>query len=242
MEELRISWLSSVPEWIGTALVGATFAAIGYMTKELLDRRKKKNLAVEENISNLKSLFKMLIVQKRIFDIQCIQRNKLFNNLSKVFPAEVQNFIGYDETFEKLYGKFSDEDLEIHTIIRSQTKGSLLPLNKKIQELADKIDTELLDIKLNEKKVLKDQLENLVLHLIMWLAKYEDWIPNYPRHALVYLADEKEHGVGFPTGIEKLVGSIFGNSRSDTRCSSCRTVNDLDAVYCKKCGNNFGVV
>jgi hypothetical protein len=35
------------------------------------------------------------------------------------------------------------------------------------------------------------------------------WIPHHPKHALVYLADEKKHGVGFPSGIEVLIKSVL---------------------------------
>ena len=36
---------------------------------------------------------------------------------------------------------------------------------------------------------------------MLWHAKYEAWIPNHPEHALVYMADEKHHGLGFPGAI-----------------------------------------
>jgi len=49
----------------------------------------------------------------------------------------------------------------------------------------------------------------LQAHLLLWLAKYEIWIPASPEHALVYLADEKEHGVGFPRGLDELVDATL---------------------------------
>jgi len=52
---------------------------------------------------------------------------------------------------------------------------------------------------------LAGELAKLELHLILWLAKYEAWIPEFKAHALVYLADEKKHGVGFPSGIDELI-------------------------------------
>jgi hypothetical protein len=59
------------------------------------------------------------------------------------------------------------------------------------------------------RKELAEQLRTLELHLNLWHAKYEMWIPNEPKHALVYLADEEQHGVGFPSGIEQTVRAVI---------------------------------
>jgi hypothetical protein len=32
-----------------------------------------------------------------------------------------------------------------------------------------------------------------------------NWIQDHPEHALVYLADEKKHGPGFPEGLDESV-------------------------------------
>jgi hypothetical protein len=47
------------------------------------------------------------------------------------------------------------------------------------------------------------------LHLRLWHAKYEAWIPGHPRHALVYLADEEQHGIGFPGGLDQVVDEVL---------------------------------
>jgi hypothetical protein len=44
------------------------------------------------------------------------------------------------------------------------------------------------------------------------MAKYDFWIPDHPERVLVYLADESHQGVGFPTGIEELVGRFVGGT------------------------------
>ena len=38
-------------------------------------------------------------------------------------------------------------------------------------------------------------------------------MPEHPEHALVYLADEERHGVGFPKGGTELVTSILYQQR-----------------------------
>ena len=53
-------------------------------------------------------------------------------------------------------------------------------------------------------------LATLDAHLTLWHAKYEAWIPEEPAHALVYLADESKHGLGFPTGLDEEVARALG--------------------------------
>jgi hypothetical protein len=53
-------------------------------------------------------------------------------------------------------------------------------------------------------------LGQLETHLILWHAKYAAWIPNNPEHALVYMADESKHGLGFPSGIDEEVAHHLG--------------------------------
>jgi hypothetical protein len=57
---------------------------------------------------------------------------------------------------------------------------------------------------------LATQLTALEPHLLMWLAKYEIWIPDRWEHALVYLNDEEKHGVPFPEGIERTIHRALG--------------------------------
>jgi hypothetical protein len=51
----------------------------------------------------------------------------------------------------------------------------------------------------SRKRELAEELFALEIHLTLWHAKFESWIPGHPEHALVYLDDEKAHGLGFPT-------------------------------------------
>src|SRR5262245_22619771 len=57
--------------------------------------------------------------------------------------------------------------------------------------------------------ILSQLISRLEVHLLLWRANYEIWIPDNikhnERHCLVFLADEAEHGVGFPHGIEEVV-------------------------------------
>jgi hypothetical protein len=53
------------------------------------------------------------------------------------------------------------------------------------------------------------QLNRLELHLNLWRDKYNVWMKN-EKHCVVYLDDEIQHGVGFPTGIEDMVDEALG--------------------------------
>jgi hypothetical protein len=53
------------------------------------------------------------------------------------------------------------------------------------------------------------ELRTLESHLRLWEAKYQEWIPEHPEHALVYLADEEAHGIGFPKNIDTLVDELL---------------------------------
>ena len=52
------------------------------------------------------------------------------------------------------------------------------------------------------------ELVKLESHLLLWIAKYKAWIPEHNEHALVYMADENEHGLGFPSGIDERVDDV----------------------------------
>lgn len=201
--------VAEIPEWLGAAIIGAVFATVSFFARDFIDRRKTKHTVMANNITNLKTLHRLLTIQKRVYDLQCIQRDNLKRNLKLQFPDEIKKFVGFEEKFEGLFDKMSSSDRETHLIIRSQTKGALFPLNKKIKRLAQKIDLNLLKLNQKEKDDLKILLEELDLHLNLWLAKYEEWIPDNPKHSLVYLGDEKEHGVPFPKGIENAIANIL---------------------------------
>lgn len=54
-------------------------------------------------------------------------------------------------------------------------------------------------------------LNLLASHLMLWHAKYEAWIPSNNKHALLYMEDEEEHGLGFPHGVDDIIaGALHG--------------------------------
>jgi hypothetical protein len=55
---------------------------------------------------------------------------------------------------------------------------------------------------------LAQKLGDLETHAILWQAKFEMWILERLEHALVYMVDEKQHGKGFPVGLDELVDQV----------------------------------
>jgi ribosome biogenesis protein Nip4 len=126
--------------------------------------------------------------------------------------------MGYEEVFTSLYDKMSDEERKLHRYIRAMTENSMLHINERTQDLVSKIEIENLPMKSNVQVRLSEKLRTLDLHLTLWLAKYQYWIPENPKHALVYMADEEAHGVAFPQDIEKLIAEVLEtNQRAQIR-------------------------
>jgi hypothetical protein len=124
-----------------------------------------------------------LRASRTAFVVQCAQRDRLEERLASRFQDDLPEEPGYERLFTHLYERFDAEERDLHAVIRAYTEHALA-------ELAEK-------------------LNKLDAHLLLWLAKYESWIPDRPNHALVYLADEAEHGLGFPQGIEDTLAKML---------------------------------
>jgi hypothetical protein len=110
-------------------------------------------------------------------------------------------------------------------VIRGYTEHALRPVNVSMSEWLNTDAT--YRTSLNKQGLdaqLAELLNRLDAHLLLWLAKYEAWMPGRPEHALVYLDDEERQGVGFPRrteqgdGIEETLGRVI--DRRGTRSST----------------------
>lgn len=103
------------------------------------------------------------------------------------------------------------EDKELHALIRSITVNSLHPSNTALTAWLDSDSYfKAQYAKPGALGALAKGLAQLQQHLILWHAKYAMWIPDHPDHALVYLADEEQHGIGFPVGLDQTVDEVLG--------------------------------
>jgi hypothetical protein len=116
---------------------------------------------------------------------------------------------GYEQFLSDAFESMNAEERELHNIIRAMTVHMMRPLNQAILKWING-DTYFKSYSgWGDFGQLARNLAALELHLLMWNAKYEAWIPERPNHALVYLADESEHGIGFPNEIGIVLGRIL---------------------------------
>ena len=184
---------------------GALIGTIGYIVRALHGWWVAKQEQRAELAARLHGLATLLHTSKSLFDVQVGQRNRLSAMLKSGHPDKVSPGMGYEATFQQMYDHFTAEEAELHGIVRAMTEYGLRPVNKAIIDWLER-DTIFKTgmAALRDPQKLARWLHQLELHLTLWHAKYEYWMPD-PRHALVYLADEEAHGVGFPSGIELVV-------------------------------------
>ena len=188
---------------------GALLGAIGYVVRALhgwwaAELERRAGLAAA-----LHGLAKLLHTSKSLFDVQADQRDRLSDMLKNSHPDQESPGIGYEATFQKVYDDFTAEETELHGIVRAMTEHGLRPVNKAITDWLERDTTfKTAMAPLRDPQKLADWLHQLELHLTLWHAKYEYWMRD-GRHALVYLADEEAHGVGFPFGIEFVVEEVL---------------------------------
>jgi len=191
-------------DWFGTAVLGAIIAALGYVLKLMIEFYQSFLEKRRLHRSQLVELRSLLRASKVAFRIQ----NNHARNLTKLVHSTVPNGLdaeGYEQIMSSAFKHMTEEQRELHSLIRSITENALYPTNQAILAWL-KNDTYFKA----QRNSLAEELSKLEAHLILWRAKYEAWIPNDKRHALVYMADEKKHGLRFPSKIDKLVDQQTG--------------------------------
>ncbi len=177
--------------------ISAAVAATGYLGKYLLSEllkgaRKRRSLLA--GLSNLRSL---LHASKALYDAQQVQVKVLRKRVAtrlKLEPTE-----GYEDFMVNHYADFQQGERDRHDVIRALTAHGLFRVNEAMLKFLEKDEffkTQLAWV--SRSRELARDLRLLEAHLVSWHAKFETWIPNKPSHALVYLADEEKHGIGFP--------------------------------------------
>ena len=201
--------LLQIPDWLGTALVGATLAALGYVGKlfvELFQAFKERERTKRSKLIELQSLLR---ATKTAFVIQNSHARKLTNSIETNYSGIAEKYTGYEEKISRAFDSLNTEEKELHAIIRSITINTLYPINTSILEwLRSDNFFKATKSKKPEFSKLAAELVKLESHLLLWIAKYKAWIPEHNEHALVYMADENEHGLGFPSGIDERVDDV----------------------------------
>jgi hypothetical protein len=201
-----MKWLGDIPEWLATALIGAVFAVAGYVGKSLVDWRKQKQKERAKTLAQLEGLNSLLHASGVLFLLQQEQVKRLRAMLKENHPTEFGNGGPYEDVMTRCNPMMNAAERTLHNIIRASTEHSLRKVNQAVSDWLKTDSTFKTSIApTSRRQELARQLFALEIHLLLWHAKYESWIPNHPEHALVYLADENEHGLGFPTEQEREV-------------------------------------
>ncbi len=128
----------------------------------------------------------------------------LQQNHGKTVPEN----LGYDDTFFKMFDHLTSDEADLQKLIRSTTMNSQRRVNQAMSEwLRREQGFKHRNQPTPERVRLAEQLRTLELHLNQWHDKYETLMPD-SKHSLVYLADEKEHGIGFPQELKKIVDEV----------------------------------
>jgi hypothetical protein len=194
------------------AAVGAVIAALGYCGKTSVDAWRDWRRGQAERRNRLLRLASLLDASKVAYSIQTKHRDDLAASLKNHLTAKVPGVQGYEALFSGLFQEFTDQEAELHSIIRGITRYALRPINLVTSTwLEADVDFRTDRSAQGPRQQLAQKLNLLAGHLVLWHAKYEIWIPDRPEHALVYLADEQKHGLGFPEDLERTVHSVLAS-------------------------------
>lgn len=197
-------------EWLLRTVIAATFAVLGFFGKDLYEDWKLNRAAATASLEQLKELSSLLDESYSIYISQNDQAKRLLAMLHRNHGKDVPDNLGYDATFYALFDRFSADEAELQGMIRSTTMNSQRRVNQALSEwLQTAAAFKRGDQPSAPRLRLSQQLLALELHLNQWHDKYEAWMPNDNKRSLVYLADEKGHGAGFPRDLHPVVKEVI---------------------------------
>lgn len=185
---------------IEVAIMGAIVALVTWTARSLWDWFQDKRRVRAEQVARLLALESLLKASVAIFESQRAQVNKLEAMLkANEQHAELRAEGGFEDLMSRCYPKMSPSERELHGIVRAYTEHSMRKVNQDLSDwcASDKVFKAGL-VPLKVRSELAAEIFALEIHLTLWHAKYASWIPGHPEHALVYMEDEKSHGLGFP--------------------------------------------
>jgi hypothetical protein len=194
-------------EWLLRTAIALGFSVAGFLAKDLYEgwrqERSQKRAVANADLSALRELAALLDESHRTFSLQNEQAGKLLQLLKRTHGRKVPHGLGYDETFHRMYPRFTSEEAALQRLIRSTTVNSQRRINLALAAWLERSAAFLYDDQPTpQRQALAQQLRILQLHLNQWHDKYDAWIANDPKRSLVYLAEDEVHGAGIPLGLE----------------------------------------
>jgi hypothetical protein len=198
---------------IGVA-AGAVVAALGYVGRLAVESWREWRQDRATRRARLLQLQALLRASRTAFQVQRELAGRLAAQLRRKYPDELPDEPGLERMFAHLYHRFEPEQAELHSVIRAYTEHALYPVNRAIAEwLRADVQHRTIRGKSQPEVRLANLLNDLDVHVTLWLAKHDGWLPGRPDHALVYLVDEEKHGLGFPKGLDQAVEDVIGAQR-----------------------------
>jgi hypothetical protein len=195
-------------EWLWRTVIAAVFAGLGFVGKDIYVDWKQRQAAEVARLDSIMELSALLDESESIFLSQNDQVQRLLEMLQQNHKNKFPMNLGYDEIFYAMFDHFTTDEMALHKLIRSTTMHSQRRLNQAMSKWLQGAHAFKKSQQLTSQRVeLSKQLKLLELHLNQWHDKYEVWMPD-PKRSLVYLADEKEHGIRFPQRLKKAVDDV----------------------------------
>jgi len=206
--------LTNLPEWIGAAVLGALLALAGWVGKQLAEWLAKLRAEERHRRARLAELLALVRAGDAAWKVQCENRDRLAEVIESRNPTLTKAEHGYDRLFALAFPTMSGTERELYDVVRSITIYTFEPLNAALLRwLAADVEFRVRPPDRTSRSQLSKYLTDLEAHLLLWQAKFKAWIPDHPERALVYLADEERHGVGFPKGGAELIANILHQHR-----------------------------
>ena len=198
--------------WAAPALLAAFIAALGFVGKTAAELVFRLRETARDRRSRLTEMYALLRAGDAAYAAHRQSLKRLATQLRSRLPETAAIPPGIDRLFVASYAKMNEDERQLHSLIRAITVHTFRPLNQSLLEW------------LREDRYFRAAppshrhlgrlalfLGQLEAHLILWVAKYEAWIPDQPEHSLVFLADEEKHGVGFPKNRVVILARVLGH-------------------------------
>ena len=196
----------SIDASVTAVLVSGALAAAGWAGQSLYGTWRRRKRERTQTAIHLSRLMSLLNTASNLFDIQQEQVRRLEGELKRNHPAEYGSGNGYDDELSRLHHLMTESERSLHEVIRGYTEHSMRTVNQAMTSwLNDDTVFKTGGAPVTRPHQLAARLSELELHLLLWHAKFRSWIPGHQERALVYMDDEKAHGLGFPRATTKEV-------------------------------------
>jgi hypothetical protein len=122
--------IAKIPEWLGTAIVGAVSAIVGFFGKNLWEWWRKRHESNRQRHARLERLDRLLDESGNLFRSQGAQAQRLVESLARSQPAIIDPpGLSLDQIFSRGFAKLSSDEAQLHAIIRGVTATAMKRVN-----------------------------------------------------------------------------------------------------------------